>query len=116
GADFFIDHDASYQIAVQAFSTPVPAGVSNEAWMARFDVPFEGCTPLPLDEWEAITIDGQPAMFDPDACDASQAHVFVGDRVYRFSVWRGGQEPLLKAFLSTVRFHPDVVHAASSTP
>ena len=62
---------------------------------------------------------GMPAMFNPDACDASQAFVFIGDpsireapllgqrRVYRFSTWRGDQPPLLKAFLSTVRFHSD---------
>jgi hypothetical protein len=57
-------------------------------------------------EWEAITVDGQPALFNPDACDASQAFVFVGDRAYVFSVWREDQQALLKAFLSTVRFHP----------
>ncbi len=106
-ADNFVDkRPGVYQIGVQAFSTPVSAGTTNEEWIAATTGSMPGCTPLPIDQWEAITVDGQAAMFNPDACDASQAFVFIGDRVYRFSVWRGGQQPLLKAFLSTVKFHP----------
>ena len=59
-----------------------------------------------IGEWEDITVDGQPALFNPDACAASQAFAFVGDRAYVFSVWRDDQVDLLKAFLSTVRFRP----------
>ena len=107
GADHFIDKAPGvYQVGVQAFSTPVPSGMSKAEWVAQFDVPFEGCTPLPPAQWESITVDGQPAMFNPSACAASQAYVFIGDRVYRFSVWREDQQALLKAFLSTVRLHP----------
>jgi hypothetical protein len=117
GADFFVEPTASYHVAVQAFSAPVPAGMSNEDWIAQFNVPSGNC-PLPPEEWEAITVDGQPAVFNPDACDASQAYVVLGDRVYRFSVWRADQQALLKAFLSTVRFHSDVLTEAppSSSP
>ena len=114
GADVFVDVNAAYQIAVQAFSTTMAPGTSNTDWIASVTGSYNGCTPLPIDQWETITVDGQQAMFDPNACDASQAFVFIGNRVYRFSVWRGDQTALLKAFLSTVRFHP--VAAPSGHP
>ena len=110
-ADRFISTDAAYQIGVTSFSAPVPAGMSNEDWLAAYTAPQSdgapttGCTPI--DQFEAITVDGQPGLLNPDACDASQAFVFIGDRVYVFSAWRPGQVSLLKGFLSTVRFQPE---------
>jgi hypothetical protein len=109
GADHFIESAAAYPIGVQAFSAPVPANTSSEEWIAALippDATYEGCTPMRIGDWEAITIDGRAALFNPDACSASQAFAFVGDRAYVFSVWREDQQALLKAFLSTVRFHP----------
>ena len=109
-ADRFISTDAAYQIGVTSFSAPVPAGMSNEDWLAAYTAPDSdgapttGCTPI--DQFEAITVDGQPGLLNPDACDASQAFVFIGDQVYVFSAWRPDQVPLLKGFLSTVRFQP----------
>ena len=104
----FIETDAACQILVTAFSAPVPAGMTNEAWLAAYIAPDSSgarttaCTSI--DKWEAITVDGKPGQFNPDACDASQAFVFIGDRVHVFSTWRPNRVGLLKAFLSTVRF------------
>lgn len=109
-ADQFLDTAAAYGIGVTAFTAPVPAGMSDEDWLAAYNAPYSdgsgptGCTPI--DQFEAVTVDGQPGLLNPDACDASQAFVFIGDQVHVFSAWRPDEVPLLKGFLSTVKFQP----------
>ena len=122
-ADRFIEADAAYGIGVTAFTAPVAGGMSNEDWLAAYDAPKSdgspttGCTPF--DKFEAITVDGRPGLLNPDACNASQAFVFIGDQVHVFSAFLPDEVPLLKGFLSTVRFRaeaPSASPAASPAP
>ena len=82
--------------------------MTNGDWLSAYvapgatGAPTTGCTPIA--DWEAITVDGHEALLNPNACDASQAFVFTGERVHVFSVWRPDKTPLLKTFLSTVKF------------
>jgi hypothetical protein len=116
GTDHFIGGPDGNQIGVTVFSALVPAGTSNDDWIAAWIASGSDYSCTPTVQWEDITVGGQPAKFDPDACNANQAYVFIGDRAYVFSIWRGNQAPLLKAFLSTVRFHSDVLPSAPASP
>jgi hypothetical protein len=71
---------------------------------------------------EPITIDGHAGRIATnDPCAAAEAFVVVDGRIYGFGVWRANEDPLFRAFLSTVRFPqggaPDSLSAASfATP
>ena len=112
-ADNFLDPG---RLIVTAHSATVPAGMSNADWLAAYNAPDSsgalttGCTPI--DKFEAITVDGQPGLLNPDACDASQAFVFIGDQVHVFSAFLPDEVPLLKGFLSTVRFRAETPSAS----
>ena len=91
-----------------AFSAPLPAGVSEDAWIGAY---LEAVDPAadcagPLPEQEDVEVDGRPARLIHH-CHDTHAIVFSGDRVQVFAEWRGSNGPLLKAFLSTVRFGPN---------
>jgi hypothetical protein len=60
-----------------------------------------------------ITVDGHPGRLDP--CYDAQAFVFVGNRVYVFLIFRTEEQPLFRAFLSTVKL-PAGVPSGSPAP
>jgi hypothetical protein len=108
--DQFVDGRVSgdRQILLTSFSTLVPAGTSEDAWIQGWAAPFEGSNPMCLvgiGAMTPITVDGQPGRLSP-TCDGSVAFVFVGGRAFVFSVWRPDQQELLKAFVSTVGLAP----------
>src|SRR6478672_5531626 len=52
---------------------------------------------------EPITIDGHAGRIATnDPCAAAEAFVVVDGRIYGFGVWRANEDPLFRAFLSTV--------------
>jgi hypothetical protein len=119
-ADRFMSPGSNLLFTV--FAAPLPARMSSDAWIAAYLAPGAGASPGPCAptarDLGQISVDGRPATFwaEPDeaACGGSHAFVVVDDRIYVFTVWRSGNEPLLKAFLSTVRFRP-AADAASTT-
>ena len=61
--------------------------------------------PIPAAEMPEIVIDGHPGkLADQPACDDAIAFVDFDGRMHVFTIGRGGQIPLFRAFLSTVRF------------
>ena len=87
-------------IAMNNFAVDVPDGMSEDAWLASYYAGGAFCPTLPV--FVPITVDGHPGRLD--TCFDAQAIVFVGQRVYVFSIWRTESQPLFSAFLSTVRF------------
>jgi hypothetical protein len=101
--------------AVTGFATDVPAGTSEDAWLASYYAGGSFCPTMPT--FVPITVDGHPGRLDP--CYDAQAFVFVGNRVYVFLIYRTEMQPLFRAFLSTVRFPasaPSGSPAASPSP
>ena len=92
---------ADYSTYLSAFAAKIPAGTSAEAWRTAYQQPIDGCD---VNRSESATVDGHPATIS-HTCQESHAFVFIGDRAYVFAVWEPNQEALLKAMLSTVRFH-----------
>jgi hypothetical protein len=107
-ADGFIGGPDGNQVRVSGFSADVPAGTSEDEWLTSY---YDGidCY-LSAPDFLPITIDGHPGRIDT-TCFAAQAFVFIGERVYVFSIWRTDYEPLLRTFLSTV-----TLPAASPSP
>ncbi len=112
GADHFVGGPDGDQTGVTVFSAAVPAAMSNDDWITSY-LPTDRPICITTDKWEAVAVDGQPAMLEPSVCGDDQAFLFSGKRVYVFSIWRTDQVPLLKGFLSTVRFHPDALPSTS---
>jgi hypothetical protein len=104
-ADEFIDPAASYQIRLTAWAVDVPIGTSEDAWIAAYYQadPTPSCR-VNVDALVPIIVDGHPGRKGIGACSDSQVFVFFDGRVHVFAIWRDSQEPLLDAFLSTVRF------------
>jgi len=109
--DVFVGGPNANQTAVFGFATDVPAGTSEDAWLASYYAGSGFCPTMPT--FVPITVDGQPGRLDP--CYDAQAFVFVGTRVYVFVIFRTEQQPLFRAFLSTVRF-PGGVPTGSPAP
>ncbi len=86
--------------AVLGFAADVPAGTSEDAWLASYYAGSAFCPTMPT--FVPITVDGHPGRLDP--CYDAQAFVFVGNRVYVFVIYQTEMQPLFRAFLSTVRF------------
>jgi len=99
---------------VTAFAVDVPAGTSNDAWIASYYGPDakgspDPCQHVPVD-LGTKQVDGHPVAFwnelEGTSCGGTWAFVFIGNRVYVFTIGRTGQEPLFEALLSTVAFQP----------
>ena len=100
---------------VTVFAVDVPAGTSNDAWIASYYGPDAKGSPDPCQHVPADLatkqVDGHPVVFwnELDAgsdCGGTWAFVFIGNRVYVFSIGRAGQQPLFEALMSTVTFRP----------
>lgn len=122
-ADQFVDPAASYQILLTTFAVDVPKGTSDDQWLtAYFNKSDAGNVPcgVTIDTLVPTTVDGRPGRVrNSPSCSDSQAFVFIGNRVHVFGVWRSDQEPLLRAFLSTVTFQsssPSGSPGASPSP
>lgn len=107
-ADRFHDSAPSFAVLVTAFADDVPAGTSEDEWIAAYlepaGEPVEGCGNLSEDV-RTITVDGRSGtLVNDQPCSATMAIVFSDDRVHVFAVWRENQEALLDAFLSEVEF------------
>jgi hypothetical protein len=98
--DVFVGGPDGNQTAVIGFAADVPAGTSEDAWLTSYYAGGAFCPTKPT--FVPITVDGHAGRLDP--CYDAQAFVFVGNRVYVFLVYRTQQQPLFRAFLSTVRF------------
>ncbi len=101
-----------YQNYASAFSANIPAGSSKDAWLATYEDQFNECESITT---ETGAVDGHAATIRR-GCGESQAFVFIGDRVYVFSIWSNNdrrisdpalasvKEGLLDAFILTVHF------------
>jgi len=98
--DVFVGGPTGNETAVFGFAADVPAGTSEDAWLASYYAGGNFCPTIPT--FVPITVDGHPGRLDP--CYDAQAFVFVGNRVYVFVIFRTGQQPLFRGFLSTVKF------------
>ena len=108
----------SNSILFTVFAAPISAGSTASDWISAYLAPFASgsASPSPSSpvcpqtqvEPGPITVDGHPATFYEEAesgnCGASYAFVPVGNQMYVFVVWVGGNQQLLDAYLSTVRF------------
>jgi hypothetical protein len=105
-----------------AASTRIPDGMAEDEWLAVYRqadnlLPRGPCVP-PRDQWQSVTIGGVPSGAYM-GCAVVEAISFVGGRAYTFSVTSGmggagsDEAELLRAYLSTVRFHPEL---ASDSP
>jgi hypothetical protein len=90
-------------IAVTGFAVEVPAGTSEDDWLASYYADKAFCPTLPT--FLPITVDGHPGQLDP--CYDTQAIVFIGSRAYVFAIHRPASRAIFNAFLSTVRFPSD---------
>ena len=99
------------QTAVIGFAADVPAGTSEDAWLTSYYAGAAFCPTMPT--FVPITVDGHAGRLD--TCFDAQAFVFVGHRVYVFLVYRTEEQPLFRAFLSTVRF-PASTPSGSPSP
>lgn len=99
---------------VTVFAVDVPAGTSNDAWIASYYGPDAKGSPDPCQhrpvDLGTKEIDGHPVAFWNEVaagqCEGTYAFVFVGSRVHVFYIGRAGQEPLFEALMSTVTFRP----------
>jgi hypothetical protein len=105
---------------LRAGSARIPAGSNAQDWAAVF---VTGCDLSCRAGSEAIVIDGQPAMVTNSSEAEAEAQVIVGDRVYLFTLFRGGEvgEPGLPnlratfdALMATVDLRPEDAVAAPS--
>jgi hypothetical protein len=97
--------------AVFGFAADIPAGTSEDAWLAAYYAGRNMCPTMPT--FVPFIVDGHPGKLDP--CYDAQAFVFVGTRVYIFVIFQTGEQPLFRAFLSTVKF-PASVSSGSPRP
>ncbi|MEA2606512.1 MAG: hypothetical protein QOI00_1269 [Chloroflexota bacterium] len=109
--DVFVGGPNGNQTAVMGFAADVPAGTSEDAWLTSYYAGGAFCPTMPT--FVSITVDGHPGRLDP--CYDAQAFVFVGNRVYVFLVYRTQEQPLFKAFLSTVKL-PATAPSGSPRP
>jgi hypothetical protein len=98
--DVLLGSPNGVETAVLGFASDVPAGTSEDAWLASYYAGSGFCPTMPT--FEPITVDGHPGRLDP--CYDAQAFVFVGNRVYVFVIFQTEMQPLFRAFLSTVTF------------
>ena len=113
--DVLIGSPNGLETAVLGFASDVPAGTSEDAWLASYYAGSGFCPTMPT--FEPITVDGHPGRLDP--CYDAQAFVFVGHRVYVFVIYQTQMQPLFRAFLSTVKLPPSPPSgspAASASP
>ncbi len=88
--------------------------MSGGDWIATYLGSAPGSSPNPCSptpsEGGPILVDGHPATFwterETVGCGGTYAFVPVDTRMYVFVAWRNGNEGLVKAYLSTVRFQP----------
>ena len=109
--DVFEGNWSGVDTAVLGFAADVPAGTSADAWLASYYAGRNMCPTMPT--FVAIAVDSHPGMLDP--CYDAQAFVFVGNRVYIFVIFQQDQQPLFRAFLSTVKF-PAIAPSGSPAP
>jgi hypothetical protein len=101
--------------AVTAFAVDGPAGTSEDAWLASYYAGSGFCLTAPT--FLPVTVDGHAGRLD--TCYDAQVFVPIGQREYVFIIWRTGDQPLLRAFLSTVKFQastPSGSPGASASP
>jgi hypothetical protein len=96
------------------FSMPVPAGTTQDEWLAAYRDAVggrrgPGCIPL-RSRWETVPV-GSATGGLYSGCSIVEAISFVGDRVYSFHIElpagtqiQDEQRTLLRLFLSTIRF------------
>jgi hypothetical protein len=104
-ADHFNGGPDGDQVGVTVFAVDVPSGTTDGQWITAYyqAEPDPNCR-ASLETLTSVTVDGQPGRISIDICNASQAFVFDGGRVYVVGIWRENQEPLLRGFLSTFTF------------
>ncbi|HEX5824498.1 MAG TPA: hypothetical protein VFY18_08585 [Candidatus Limnocylindrales bacterium] len=103
-ADHFLG-GAGEQIGVTTFAVDLAPGTTEDDWLsAYFNADPDPNCRANLAAMAVTTVDGHPGRIWTSNCFDSQAFVLVDTRIHVFSIWREKQEPLLRAFLSTVRF------------
>jgi hypothetical protein len=105
GTDHFVGGPAGSQVALTSFAADLAPGTSEDDWLSTYyhADPDAACR-ANLAAMALVTIDGHPGRIWTSTCSDSQAFVLVDGRMHVFSIWRDSQEPLLRAFLSTVKF------------
>jgi hypothetical protein len=96
---------------LEGYGTRLPAGTTSDAFLAQYIAPnlTSNCYEQP-EQWEPVTVDGHPARIARSGCSAAfhaaEAIVVVGDRIWWFGT-EGTDEALLRAYLTTIRLHPE---------
>jgi hypothetical protein len=110
-SDTFVMGPDGSQVAATGFAADVPAGMTQDEWIAAADWGDSDDPCRASETWETVMVDGhearfnqQPGAAEGNGCEATIAYVFIGDRVYVFAEWLGEFPELLRGFLSTVRF------------
>jgi hypothetical protein len=122
GSSAYVLSSAGYLISFTAFAVDVPAGTSEERWMADYYASgpwmWTGCYEYADAEQRPISVDGQRGtMIVGDRGCGASAFVFVDGRVHVFGLeahdqpstnpeWQPLRTALLEAFLGTVEFQP----------
>ena len=101
-ADAWVGGPDGTQIRVAGFAANVPPGTTEDAWLSSYYAGSAYCSTSQQPTFVPITVDGHPGQLE--TCFDAQAFVFIDQRVYVFSIWRSNQQPLFRAFLSTVKF------------
>ena len=103
----------------QGASTPIPDGVSIDAWVDEYVTPMaaEGCG-VPRSQQAEITIDGQPGRIaecaDADEDGRVEATVVAGGRLYLFTLVhdsRSDARALFDAWVATIDLTPETARS-----
>jgi hypothetical protein len=122
GSSAYVLSSAGYLISFTAFAVDVPAGTSEDRWMADYYAgrPWmaPGCHEYADAEQRPISVDGhRGTMLVGDTGCGDSAFVFVDGRVHVFELeahdrpalkpeWQTLRTALLESFLGTVEFRP----------
>ena len=111
---------------IQGVSTKLPAGMSQDAWIAAYRKPVvdafgAGCFPPP-DQWQPVTVGGHAGGLYV-GCNYAESETFVAGRAYVFTVAQPfgvpatpSTEELLRAFLATVTIDAAAADDSPASP
>lgn len=107
--------DTGYGAVFKGASTPIPAGVSIDAWVDEHLRP--GFCGVSRSQQAEITIDGHRGRIQ-ECADQIDATVVAGGRLYLFTMMhsRPDARAWFDAFVATVRLTPDTAAAPTATP
>ena len=103
---------------LEGASTPVPDGISIDAWVDEFVTPaVAGGCGVPRSQQAEITIDGQSGRI-AECQDQVEATVVAGGRLYLFTLYRSSRDAraMFDSWIATIDLRPEDAAVPSSTP